>query len=541
MSLSKVLTLPVTVVLRPVDRCAKDTLWNCGSGGGEYSMWIPKIGPSIGQETYGVSNGRFEELADGLAHFTGELRSRSGNGFLVDVTFMGRTSTSPPGSPKNDLGCITPDTSEWYYYTEFFGTLTGLDDTDFEGALLGLGRRGEAFQVGVGANQQVDVFGASGWFDWWLERKPSTGTILNGYGNGDFNFEIVDCGKPVDTIGDFVWSDLNCDGIQDEGEPGLENVKLNLWKDVNLNGTLEKSGPDVLVTSVHSDASGQYLFKVTNSNKELRNVFIEIDPSNFELGAPLAHKVHSPKNVGSDDEIDSDADEEFSLTGPIEIVSGEEQRKWDFGFCQCENGVDEFTVFDSPERSENQQYYDDWIEAICDDEPDYYVDFETGFMEGQFIGKEDPLTEIGMVMYTDLDAEEHDDVEISSNLKGSTPIGNFGAVVWNELKNLNLDFSVTPVDYVSFYLTDVGLDDFEIKVYYTDGSIDVFPVGLNRRGLHLRRVCRYRRDRWQEDSVGADPGQSENRRLWFRITLRSGFVVTLNVMLSSHAHPDMTP
>ena len=32
-------------------------------------------------------------------------------------------------------------------------------------------------------------------------------------------------------LGDFVWDDLNGDGIQDPGEPGVEGVVVNLYRD----------------------------------------------------------------------------------------------------------------------------------------------------------------------------------------------------------------------------------------------------------------------------------------------------------------------
>ena len=51
------------------------------------------------------------------------------------------------------------------------------------------------------------------------------------------------------SIGDFVWEDLDADGIQDAGEPGIENVTVEL-KDTDGN---------VLATTT-TDAAGNYLF-----------------------------------------------------------------------------------------------------------------------------------------------------------------------------------------------------------------------------------------------------------------------------------------
>ncbi|MBK7787039.1 MAG: carboxypeptidase regulatory-like domain-containing protein [Saprospiraceae bacterium] len=51
------------------------------------------------------------------------------------------------------------------------------------------------------------------------------------------------------TLGNFVWNDINYNGIQDSGEPGIKDVKVELYNSDN-----------VLVQTVTTNASGQYLF-----------------------------------------------------------------------------------------------------------------------------------------------------------------------------------------------------------------------------------------------------------------------------------------
>ena len=177
----------------PKKLCAESTATNCGTGQ-LYGMWIPNIDPDESERTYEFSNGMVEKFDDGTAVLTAIAKLDNGNGYSVNVTFSGRTTVPPEGSPKNNLGCIQdPDTSEWIYFEETHGVLTGLAQTIYEGAVIELDRRGPAFQVGVGANQQENVKGASGWFNWWLEKQPTTGKYLNWDGNGDFNFNLVDC------------------------------------------------------------------------------------------------------------------------------------------------------------------------------------------------------------------------------------------------------------------------------------------------------------------------------------------------------------
>ncbi len=89
---------------------------------------------------------------------------------------------------------------------------------------------------------------------------------------------------PLDPLGDFVWLDLDEDGIQDAGEPGVEGVTVNLYDDGG-----------VLVATTVTDANGAYGF--------------DIDPDaayEVEVVSPAA--TFSPQDFGDDDTIDSDAD-----------------------------------------------------------------------------------------------------------------------------------------------------------------------------------------------------------------------------------------
>ena len=192
--------------------CVVDTGLNCGTGA-DYSMWIPNLHGDQSDITFQFSNGQFTGLQTGDAHLTAVATLGNGNGFVVDVTFTGRTEVPPSGSPKAPIGnCFEMDASDWFYYTGFTGTLTGLSGTDFEGAELTLSRRGEAFQVGVGANRQTNLLGASGWFDWEETNASDPVIEFNNSGNGDFNFELVECEPELPTVSIKGTSVLECEG-----------------------------------------------------------------------------------------------------------------------------------------------------------------------------------------------------------------------------------------------------------------------------------------------------------------------------------------
>lgn len=113
---------------------------------------------------------------------------------------------------------------------------------------------------------------------------------------------ITFCGTPpvVYTLGDRIWNDTSEDGVQDTGEPGIGNVKLELLVGATLAETKT------------TDASGIYTF----TNLPAGTYTVRVAASNFNSGGPLAGYVYSPKDQGGDDTKDSDFD---STTGTVSV------------------------------------------------------------------------------------------------------------------------------------------------------------------------------------------------------------------------------
>ncbi|HFQ61712.1 MAG TPA: hypothetical protein ENK39_05350, partial [Epsilonproteobacteria bacterium] len=89
---------------------------------------------------------------------------------------------------------------------------------------------------------------------------------------------------PFDSsIGDFVWNDLDGNGIQDAGEVGISGVTIELYDDINGDGNIDNGGSynntDTLLATDTTDASGNYKFdglipgsyiiKITDANGNL--------------------------------------------------------------------------------------------------------------------------------------------------------------------------------------------------------------------------------------------------------------------------------
>jgi len=157
-------------------------------GGAEYQTYLTNnLGHSVTLATNGPST--WEECeTEGTARYTGAGIYNTDH-VTFDVYFSGRTTTPPAGSPKSN-NCGTANTSNWVYYDEICGTMTSADHGTFD-----ITRRGEAFQVGDGANitGPFDEFGASCWFN------VSGG---NGYYvSGDINLMLSEsCGAACDNV-----------------------------------------------------------------------------------------------------------------------------------------------------------------------------------------------------------------------------------------------------------------------------------------------------------------------------------------------------
>jgi len=153
--------------------------------------------------------------------------------------------------------------------------------------------------------------------NWQAKSLPITPFI---YGPGNYTLEFdVDSGNPtgwdvlidnlvIETerapealydLGDLVWDDLNGDGIQDNGEPGLANVTVNLLD--NVGG---------FISSDLTDASGNFLFSGLTDGAQYELEFILLSGYTF-----------SPEHAGANPLLDSDANVATGRTGLITLTA----------------------------------------------------------------------------------------------------------------------------------------------------------------------------------------------------------------------------
>lgn len=126
-------------------------------------------------------------------------------------------------------------------------------------------------------------------------------------------------------VGDFVWNDLNGNGVQDPGEPGVPNVRVELHDE---NG--------FLIAVVYTDEEGHYhIYDVPVGDYYLQFYF----PSDYFVTDP---------NAGGNDNNDSDVG---SFNGPgttqiFTVEAGENVDNFDLGLYQCVE-VGELVWFDT--------------------------------------------------------------------------------------------------------------------------------------------------------------------------------------------------
>lgn len=140
-----------------------------------------------------------------------------------------------------------------------------------------------AIETGTAVDAQIDIF--------------ETASVV--VQSADFqNFEAL-------SLGNLVFRDTNNNGVADVGEPGINNVTVQLYEDTNSNGTFD-SGTDTLVNTTTTNSSGNYLF----SNLLADDYIVVVPLSNFNSGGPLSGMSTSTgndpppdpdNNVNSDD------------------------------------------------------------------------------------------------------------------------------------------------------------------------------------------------------------------------------------------------
>jgi hypothetical protein len=131
-------------------------------------------------------------------------------------------------------------------------------------------------------------------------------------------------------LGNYVWEDINRDGIQDEGEPGVPNIPVKL-----------KDADDNIIARDTTDEDGLYSF--LNLAPGTYSVMFDVDIENYN---------YTILNEGANDSLDNDVNmETMQMTPQVTLVEGEINNTLDAGIylrpavgmdpCECLNNATE--------------------------------------------------------------------------------------------------------------------------------------------------------------------------------------------------------
>ncbi|TRO56048.1 hypothetical protein E2P64_06330 [Candidatus Bathyarchaeota archaeon] len=148
--------------------------------------------------------------------------------------------------------------------------------------------------------QAADIFGP--------EQGPSEARAMTEKEYEDW-YKVLQVVHIGPRIGDWVWLDINMNGIQDlEEQDGIKDVLVQLFDD-----------QDRLIGKTHTDENGYFSFPFPASGSYYLSFVLP------------AEYVFSPIDEGEDDKLDSDADPITGKTIVFTYTDGHEVIEWDAG------------------------------------------------------------------------------------------------------------------------------------------------------------------------------------------------------------------
>ena len=265
------------------------------------------------QDSVTITPPPFSQLA-GLGNFVWNDLDRDGLQEVgepgvgnVTVTLTGGGTDAIIGTPDDTTASATTSGSGAY---AFIGLVPG---TQYRLTFSNLPSGYVLTQANVGGDDTIDS-----------DANPANGqttivTLTSGELNNTLDAGLVTSGS-ASSIGNFVWTDLNVNGLQDGGEPGHDGVTVNLYRDVNGNGIAEPGGADgAAIATTVTAGGGSYLFGGLSAG----NYFVQFQPPSGQ--------VFTTANVGANDNIDSDANVATGLTAVFPLAAGQNDLKWDAG------------------------------------------------------------------------------------------------------------------------------------------------------------------------------------------------------------------
>ena len=300
--------------------------------GGPVTVWVPVATPSDDAEERPTgqvlrNSSDLEMVVDGVKQVVG-IRFASVDvpaGVTIDEAYIqfttdeatsGTTDLTIEGQLDPNPGTFTTTPFSISTRTRTFADVSWSPGPWTTVGAAGVGQQTEDLKTIVD-----ELIGQGGWASgqsmvFIIEGDPTGKRVAEAYDGAPGAaavLHITYTPVPPDAISNFVWDDTNGDGLQDGGEPGIDDVTVNLYLD-DGNGTPEPGGADGAPVSTTTTAGGGlYAF----SGEAPGDYFIEFDPS-----TAVGTWTFTAKDAGGDDTIDSDADTSSGLTDVFTYSGG---------------------------------------------------------------------------------------------------------------------------------------------------------------------------------------------------------------------------
>jgi len=138
-----------------------------------------------------------------------------------------------------------------------------------------------------------------------------------------------ECGCTSYSVGNYIWSDNDFDGVQDPSEPGIPGVTVILWEDTNGNGVIDSG--DTQVAQTTSNAAGFYGFSNVGAGDYILQVDLSTLPPTDANGNPISWSPTAQGSASGNNFNNSDYNNQ-GLTGGFSVGAGDSDLSFDAGF-----------------------------------------------------------------------------------------------------------------------------------------------------------------------------------------------------------------
>ncbi|TDD68591.1 hypothetical protein E1262_15165, partial [Jiangella aurantiaca] len=206
-------------------------------------------------------------------------------------------------------------------------------------------------------------------------------------GNGLGELTAMASAAPIE-IGNYVWYDVDNDGVQDPDEAVVAGATVNLYE-------VAADGTRTLVSTTTTDANGEYYFSSNDADYQLQthtDYVVGVDnPADYEPGGPLENWYPTVPDTGDPNSVDADRNDSDGIVETTEdgdfpyaaITTGgpgENDHTIDFGYSNIDYEFDKRMVSGPTENPDDDGTWTITYELVAEN---------TGMIPGAYLLTDD--------------------------------------------------------------------------------------------------------------------------------------------------------